>query len=287
MASFSVHYDGPITVDHKVSIRVLAKTYEHMQRSLDRAFLIERYGNAWKHARLKANQYQETDFLAEYPREGGIFLEAVKREAGALVDRVANSIRPVFESAAAQGLERQASITAQLIERREYVQGMGQRTQTFEQVRAAPPPNWASAYSNRAVVKEIDQLVAQVVPARLAGSVVDITLIGEEAHLPFQFTPVIARRFHIIASARELGAPMILTASIRTLDRGNRHTKPSARIINISTGREAILHITGIEDLERLRPFFDGTEVRLFVSPIVEALGFDLNGGDFIFLAVA
>jgi hypothetical protein len=287
LATFSVHFDGPITVDHKVSIRVLAKTYEHMQRSIDRAFLIERYGNAWKHARLKANQYRETEFLAEYPREGGIVLDAVKREAGALIDRVANSIRPVFESAAARGLAHQAAIADQIAQRREYVEGMGERTQTFEQVRAAPPAHWASAYSNRAVVKEIDQLVAQVVPARLAGSVVDITLIGERAHLPFQFTPVIARRFHVITSERELGAPMILTASIRTLDRGNRHTRPSARMVNISTGREAILHFTGIADLERLRPFFDGNEVRIFVSPIVEALGFDLNGGDYVFLAVA
>jgi hypothetical protein len=58
-------------------------------------------------------------------------------------------------------------------------------------------------------------------------------------------------------------------------------------MVNISTGREAILHFTGIADLERLRPFFDGNEVRIFVSPIVEALGFDLNGGDYVFLAVA
>ena len=39
MATFSVHFDGPITVEHKVSIRVLAKTYEHMQRAIDRAYV--------------------------------------------------------------------------------------------------------------------------------------------------------------------------------------------------------------------------------------------------------
>lgn len=40
-AVFSVHFDGPITVDHKVSLRVMAKTYEHVQRAIDRAYLLE------------------------------------------------------------------------------------------------------------------------------------------------------------------------------------------------------------------------------------------------------
>jgi hypothetical protein len=101
LAVFSVHFDGPITIDHRVPIRVLAKTYEHMQRAIDRAYLIELHGEVWKHARLKANQYRETDFIAEYPREGGIILDAVREGAGAVLDRIAGSIRPVFEAALA------------------------------------------------------------------------------------------------------------------------------------------------------------------------------------------
>lgn len=287
MASFSVHFDGPITVEHRVTIRTLANTYEHMQRAIDRAYLIEHYGNAWKHARLKANQYRETDFIALYPREGGIILDAIRDGAGLLIDRVANSIRPVFESATQQGLAQHVSMAAQLTERRDYVQRMEGNTQTFEQVRDSPPPDWAGAYSNRAVVKEIDQLVALVTPPRLAGSTVVVTLHGDQAHLPFGFTPEIARRFHRIASQRELGAPMIVKALVRSLDRGNKFSPPNAKILNQTTGREVNLQLSGMLDFEALRPFHDGNEVRLFVSPIVEALGFDLNGGDLIFLGVA
>ena len=287
MATFSVHFDGPITVNHRVPIRVLSKTYEHMQRAIDRAYLIELHGDVWKHARLKDDQYRETDFIAEYPREGGIILDAVRDGAGALLDRVASAIRPVFESATQQAVEQQATMAVQLAQRRDYVQGMRENTLTYEQVAADPPPNWANAYSNRSVIKEIDQLVAQVTPRQLEGSTVDITLNGNVAHLPFGFSAPIARKFHIIASQRELGAPLIVTARIRSLDRGNRFAKPSAKIENLSTNREVSLHLPRREDCDELHPYHNGGAVRLYVCPIIEALGFDVHGGDLMYLAVA
>ena len=265
---------------------MLARTYEHMQRAIDRAYLIETYGDVWKHARLKGQQYQETDFIAEYPREGGIILDAVRDGAGAMLDRVAAAIRPVFESATQQAIEQNQTMAAQLLERHAYVQGMQENTQTFEQVAAAPPQNWATAYSNRSVVKEIDQLVGQISPQQLDGSSVEISLHGNLTHLPFAFTPPIARRFHTIASQRELGAPFIVNARIRSLDRGNRYAKPSAKVENLSTNREVSLHLPKRENCDELHPYHNGEPVRLYVCPIVEALGFDMNGGDLMYLAV-
>jgi hypothetical protein len=287
LATFSIHFDGPITVDHKVTIRVLSKTYEHMQRAIDRAYLIERHGDVWKHARLKGEEYEETEFLAEYPREGGIILDAVRAGAGAIVDRMASAIRPVFEGAANHAVEQQASIGAQLVERKQYVDGMQQHAPTFEQIAANPPGAWANAYSNRAIVKEIDQLVAQITPERLDGSTVSIALNGNHAHLPFSFDAQLARRFHAIAARRDLAAPMVVRAVIRSLDRGNKYTKPGAKILNVATNREVVLHLPGPNDFDALHPHHNGQEVHLYVCPIVEALGFDLKGGDLMFIAVA
>lgn len=258
-----------------------------MQRAIDRSFLIETHGEVWKHARLKKVEYAQTEFLAEYPREGGIHLGAVRQGANAIVDRLANAIRPVFESSLNQGLQEHASIAAQLLQRREFVSGAGETARTFADVASNPPPTWASAYSNRSVVKEIDQIVNQITPSRLDGSSVDISLHGERAHLPFQFTPAIAKRFHRIAANRELGPPMIVRAKIRSLDEGNRQTKPSAKILNLDSRREVILHLAGNADFLRLHPYHTYPEVRLFACPIFEALGFDLNGGDLMFIAMA
>lgn len=286
MATFSVHFDGPITIDHRVPIRVLSKTYEHMQRAIDRAYLIELHGEVWKHARLTDNQYRETEFIAEYPREGGIILDAVRDGAEALLDRVANAVRPVFERSVQQAIEQQESIAVQLAQRHNYVQGMRENTMTYEQIAENPPADWANAYSNRSVVKEVDQLVAQVTPRELEGSIVEITLNGNVAHLPFAFTAPIARRFHVIASRRELAAPMIVNAKIRSLDRGNRFVKPSAKIENLSTNREVNLVLPRREAFDELHPYHNAESVRLYACPVVEAMGFDLHGGDLMYLAV-
>ena len=286
MATFGIHFDGPITIDHKVSIRVLAKTYEHMQRAIDRAYLIETHGEVWKHARLKDEQYAETEFIAAYPRKGGIFLDAFREDANAIVDRIFKSVRPVFESSVRQGLEEHQSLQTQLIERRRDIHGPRRRILTFDSVAADPPSDWASAYSNRSVVKEIDQLVSQIAPDRLDGSTIDITLNGRRAHPKCEFNGQIARRFHKLAARRELGPAMVVTATIRSLDRGNRHAKPSGKILNVATQREVILHLSDEEDFDALHPYHNGAELELFVCPIVEALGFDLNGGDLMFLGV-
>ena len=287
MATFGVHFDGKITVEHKVSIRVLARTYEHMQRAIDRAYLIEVHGQVWKHARLKAAEYQETDFIAEYPREGGIILDAIREGAGPLVDRIAGAIRPVFARAAEGGLEEFESFDAQLGNRKAYVAAMQLNTPKFEDVADDPPVNWAPAYSNRSITKEIDQLVSQVTPKDLEGSTVDLTFHGDTLHLPFEFDAVRAKNFHTIASQRELAAPMLVKVNIRGLDKGNKFTRPKAKIMNLHTKREVTLHLSGPADFEVLHPHHDKAEVLIYVCPVVEALGFDIHGGDLMFLAVA
>lgn len=287
MASVIVHFDGTITVDHKVSIRVLANTYEHMQRAIDRAYLINTYGEVWKHARLTGEQYQETDFIAEYPREGGIILDAVRNGANRIIDRVYASIRPVFDSAVQQGLVQHQTIAAQHAERSRYVEARQRNIQTFEDLRQTSHPEWAAAYSNRSVVKEIDQLVGQIVPARLDGSSVDLSLRGSLTHPPLAFDSQRAKRFHQIASQRELAAPVRVMVKIRSLDRGNDNAKPGAKILNLSTDREVTLQLSSRQDFDALHPHHNGEPVELYVSPIVESLGFDLNGGDLMFIAVA
>ena len=288
VASFSVHFDGDITIDHKVSVRVLANTYQHMQRAIDRAFLVGKYGVVEKHERLTKAEYRETEFIAEYPQEGGIVLDAFKHGAGRLVDRIFGATSVVFQSAVNQAFDQHQSISQQLAARRQYAEQMGNRSRPFSDLLEAPPDVWAAAYSNRSIVKEIDQLVGQITRSDLETSTVDITLHGTRPHLPLQFTPAIARSFHKIAADRELGPPMIARVTIRILDAGNKNTKPNAKILNLDTLKEVNLHLSSDADFSALHPYHNGDdEVRIHVCPILEAKGFDLRGGDLMFLRVA
>lgn len=282
MALFSVHFEGAITVDHKVSIRVLANTYEHMQRSIDRAYLINKHGQVWKHARLKGREYAETEFTALYPREGGIILDAVREGADAIIDRIAGAVMPLFEVAASGAVAQTQSIVAQYEDRIQYVSDMGRDTQSFESVLAKPPKTWAPGYSNRSIVKEIDPLVSVI--NRDDQSYADLTLVGTSTYPMLRFSPLVAQRFHLLASQRQLATPVIVKARIRALDRGNKRVMPSAKIENLATEREVTLHLQQRSDFEVLHPFHDGREIEIYAAPITEALGFDLFGGDLMFL---
>jgi hypothetical protein len=287
MAIFSVHFDGPITTDHRLPLRVMAKTYEHMQRAIDRAYLLDQYGEVWKNARLTDDQYAETEFLADWPREGGIVLDAIRAGAEEIIDRVQGALRPVFERATQEGLRQAETMQAQIGERREYVEGMGARTMTFTQLLDKPPADWQNAYSERSIVKEIDQLVGQITPDRHDGSVVEIGLCGRRWYPTYVFTRDTAKDFHIAASFRELAAPVVVEAKIRSLDQGNKYVKPKAKILVIATGREVTLHLSGDHDFYLLHPHHTAESVQLYVSPVLEAGGYDLHGGDLQFLAVA
>ncbi|WP_295978876.1 hypothetical protein [uncultured Variovorax sp.] len=287
MATISIHFDGPITINHKAPIRVLANTYTHVQRAIDRAFLIETYGDVYKHQRLTSKQYADTVFLAEYPREGGIILDAFREGAGNIVDRIAESIRPVIDRALARGLLDHSSLSAQFRDRETYVIQMRENTQNYEEVVENAPTDWKNAYSNRSIVKEIDQLVSQITPTALAGSTAEIELHGNRPHLPYRFDARTASRFHKIAAHKELGAATIVNCVIRSLDRGNKNTKPSAKIHNLNTGREQTLLCFHHGDADRLHPHHNSEPVRLYVCPLFEALGFDVMSGDLVFIAVA
>lgn len=286
LAVFSVHFDGSITTNHQLPVRILANTYEHMQRAIDRAYLIDKYGDVWKHARLKAADYQEVNFLASYHRDGGVILDAVKVGADRIIDTVGNAIHSLYDQAAASGVRQYESMADQLVHRRQYVQGVGEATQLFSTVAENPPASWSSAYSRRSVTKEIDQLASQIIPDRYEGSTVEISLHGTYAHPIYIFNQEIARRFHLLASRRELGPAMIVRARIRALDRGNDTTEPGAKIENLDTNREVILKLNSVSDCDELRPYHNDEPVRIYVAPIIEAMGFDINGGDLMFLGV-
>lgn len=286
MASFSIHFDGPITVDHKVPVRVLAKTYEHMQRAIDRAHLVNRYGAVYKNAHLKEEDYLITEFMAEYPREGGIILDAIREGAETIIDHVQAAVRRVYDPAVDAGLNQQVTFAQELHDRKNYIAGMGENTKTFAALLNDPPPYWEAAYSDRSIVKEVDQLVGQVKPSRIEGSVVYLQLTGSSLYLPMEFNSEIAGRFHKIISQRELAAPVIVRSKIRDLDIGNKFSKPKAKIVNLDTGREVSLHLALQTDFYALHPHHTAEEVFIYASPVIEAGGFDLKGGDLQFLAV-
>lgn len=284
---FSIHFDGPIVTEHKVSVRVMAKTYEHMQRAIDRAYLDAKYGSVWKHARLKQEDYSQTEFLAEYPREGGIILDGIKAGAEAIIDRINNAISEPFQRALQQGVEEHASILDQLPQRRELAHARRDHLATYQEMLDHPDARIVRAYSDRSIVKEIDQIASMVKPDEMNGSYVELKLHGSRAHPVYTFDAAQAKRFHEVVSRRELGEPILIRGKIRSLDQGNRYTRMKAKVLNLDSNREVTLHLGSEEDFIKLHPYHTAEQVLLFASPVIEFGAYDPNGGDMYFVDVA
>jgi len=286
-AVFSIHFDGPIVTEHKVSLRVMAKTYEHMQRAIDRAYLDTKYGSVWKHARLKQEDYEQTEFLAEYPREGGIILDGIKAGAGAIIDRINGAIAAPFAKAIQQGVEEHASIVDQLPQRRQFAHARRDQLATYQDMVDHPDARVVRAYSDRSIVKEVDQIASMVKPDELNGSYVELKLHGSHAHPVYTFDAARAKRFHEIVSRRELGEPVLIRGKIRSLDQGNKYSSMKAKILNLDSNREIILHLGSEEDFFKLHPHHTAEQVFLFASPVIEFGAYDPKGGDMYFVDVA
>lgn len=282
---FSIHYDGPIVTDHKLSVRVMARTYEHMQRAIDRAYLDQKYGQVWKHARLKADDYAATDFIAEYPREGGIILDGVRAGAAAIIDRINAAVIKPFEQALEHGVGEHALMLTELEERRSLAEAHPEKVVPYQTVADQPDPKVERAYSDRSIVKEIDQITTMIRSAGMAGSHVELQFIGTGAST-YSFDSDQARRFHFIVSRRQLGEPVLVRARIRLLDQGNKFARMKAKILNLDSGREVTLHLASDQDFVKLHPHHTSNEVLLIACPVIEFGAYDAKGGDMFFVDV-
>lgn len=288
MSTFSVHFDGDITYEHQVSIRVLGKTYLKMQSAIDRAYIVQKHGAVHKYEKLTREEYQETEFIALHPQEGGIILDAVREGGNNILDVIQTVTARIYGKAVDGAVNQNQNFGQQLDARREIAQRVGSRNQLFDTVRADNDEEWGHAYSNRSVVKEIDGLISQINRPDLTNSTVALTILGSRTNLPIVFDQRLAKRFHSIVSQRELGPAMIVHIAIRSLDKGSRTIKPSAKVKNLHTGKEVSLNLFDARDFESLHPYHNiEAGVRIYACPVMEAGGFDFQGGDLQFLGVA
>jgi len=286
-AVFSIHYDGPIVTAHKVSVRVMAKSYEHMQRAIDRAYLDQKYGQVWKHARLRHEDYGATDFIAEYPREGGIILDGVREGAAAIIDRIDAAISKPFQTALEQGVENHQSMLAELPERKATAHAHKHQLVTYQNMLDHPDPKVVRAYSDRSIVKEIDQITAMIRSKDVAGSHLGLRLVGSHAYPTYEFDAGRARRFHEAVSKRQLGEPVLIRGKIRSLDQGNKFAGMKAKILNLDSSREVTLFLATEEDFMKLHPYHPAQQVLLFACPVIEFGAYDPKGGDMYFVDIA
>lgn len=285
-ASITFHFDGPIVIDHHVTIRTLGKMLDHAQNAIDRAYLDLTYGNVIKHQRLKHDEYEAVDFLALSPREGGYIIEMISATGRQIVDRLAAALTVAYEQDFAEGEEEHTRLLEQA-SIRERVYQTTKAAVPFEEFVAREEGNLARAYGDRSIVKEIDQVLSLIRTERHQGSTLELSTYGTRAHPRLEFDSQRAARFHAVVSERRVGEPIILNIELRSLDAGRANQVAHGKARNVETGKEFNFLVPSPRVFDRLTRYLRRrrrTVIRVIGCPIFEYNAFDHNAGDVVLI---
>lgn len=278
--SLSLHFEGEIVVDHMVSARTLGKSLVHTQNAIDRAYLDLKYGNLWKYARMRGDDYPFADFVALYPEEGGFVQKLLSDTGKQIVNRISSALTPAMERVLAEG-EDVASSMAQQVESRknQLAHGIVEPTQ-FQALIENPGEKVIRTYADRSINREIDQVLSIIRSQNSGESLLEIETHGDKS-LKYQFNKYKSEKFHSIVSRREVGEPVIYVARVRQLDRDRLNGK----VVNLENNKTVIVHFLHDNDFVKVHPYLGNNNEMVFIgAPVIEYGAFDPNAGDIYFI---
>lgn len=288
------HFDGPIAENHEISLRNLANTLNGFQGAIDRAHLDLRYGNVWKYARLKQDDYEHVEFIVGTPREGGYILDLTRGAGAAIVKRIYQAIDSVTSTSWDEGADETEALVAQVVRRQQQLNNGTYPGRTLDQYKADPGEMALRKFGDRSIAKEIDQVLTPIrrssddddVNGAKNSLEIEFDFGGRQRH-KFLFKQKSAEKFHKIVSQRALGEPLLYSGVLRALDRGTRYSHPKAKLTLTQSKRDIVVHIGTPTAYQVLAPHMQGEhEIQFYACPILEFNTFDPNAGDVYFVAL-
>ncbi|VVN27114.1 hypothetical protein PS684_04586 [Pseudomonas fluorescens] len=281
MSYLHLHFDGDITRNHTVSLRTLGQSLHHLQGAVNRAHLDVRYGEVWKNARLTAQDYDQTELWTRPPSEGGYIIEFFEKSPRLkqTLTRIVSAVSPAVEKSKTQALANAGSLANQSALREEQVRLGIIDPQTYEKY---IPTASQHPYGDRAINKEIDQLIGVVRHKNAGQSTVEL-IVCADIPIPFKFNRVASENFHSLVSKRNLGEPLIFSVKVTELDAINK----SAKVINVVTDRMIKLQYRSVLEFELIKKYLGEQVLMNFLgSPIYEGGAYDAKGGDVFFIGL-
>lgn len=282
----SIHFDGDIALNHRVSMRTLGKSLVHMQNSLDRAFLEKHNGVLWKYAKMKTEYFSEIDIYVAPPSSGGYIAEFFNESelVRLIVSRVSSAVKVAITESEKKGLENAENFVKTLGIRIAQLDKKLVDPTAYADLLQSPPEKVAKRYADRAIVREIDQILSILRSDACGSSTIEFSFKPDHKTTSFKFDSKKSFKFHAAVSKRELGTPVIYSAKVRSL---NRKTL-KGQIYNIDSKKESNILFASMADLLNVVSYFESDKVMKFYGiPIIEYGAFDPFAGDIYFAKIA
>lgn len=284
VAIVELHFDGDIAPDHQVSLRTLSKSLGHLQSALDRAYLDIRHGNLWRYAKMHHDYYKDVELLVQPPREGGYIIDFFSKKdvTKKVVERVSNALNNAVKEAQQSGLENAETISKSVETRRAQIASQKILPRDYQQLLENPDAAVNRRYGDRAIVREIDQMLAIIRSHHSGDSSLEISLTADRTEV-FGFNRAKANDFHRVITRKKLGDPVIYRVKVTEMDLQYL----SAKMKNSFNNSVSTLRFASKEDFQEVFPYFQNEREMVFLgAPYIEYGAFDPNCGDVYFIQV-
>lgn len=291
MPSIWYRFDGPIVIDNHLSLRTTARTADHLQSAIDRAYLDTRYGNVFKYQKLKNNEYAQVDFIALTPEPGSFIQNIVAKVANPTTRKVVDRINSVLSTAydrADEPIDVSAPSIREQAEQRRDLYRKEKDAPSYDEFVNSELASLSNAYAERSISKEVDQILSLIRQDHNQGSTFEISLYGSKAGGKFDFDFQRAERFHKLVSERRVGRPMIIDIELRSLDAGKNGAISTGKAKNLNSGKECSMHIADPIVFAKLAPHLRRVQrkrLQIVACPIYEYDAWDPKGGDVMVVA--
>lgn len=282
MPNISIIYAGDIAEGNAISLRTISKTFPHVQNAFDRAYLEQRYGHLRKHVKLRREFYADLEITFLPPREGSYIADfnIRNRLIKPLAESIGAMVSRAFDRAMEEGVEQAASLSRQAETRLQQIQDEVIEPLNYQESLVRPDPNIVNSFGERAVVREINELLS-VVRSEAAGDS-QITLeFSHQRTYSFEFDRVNAEQFSSVVKEKKLGLPVIYEGTVKALSKRNMR----GQFKHESTNSISNLAFVSEQHLNTVIPYFrDNRVVRFYGCPYIEYGAFDSHAGDIYFI---
>lgn len=283
MSLVQIHFDGPIAHNHQVSMRTLGKTLVHLQNAFDRACLEHHNGVLWKHAKIPNKYYKDVELLVQEPREGGYVLDFLTSNATTkkIIDRVASAIKAPYEQSILEGISATHNLAEDVNKRKIQIEKGLITPKDYQTLVQNPDIQVTRRYADRAIVREVDQVLSIIRSSNTLDSTFELYLSGEKSSVKFNFNKLKSKTFHSVISRRSTGDPVLYSAEVQSLDKHNLNGK----IKNAFNNKIANIIFSDEPSLKKVIPYFEsGNAMSFYGCPFIEYGAFDPEAGDIIFV---
>lgn len=279
----NIRYYGGLVHEHSISMRVIAYSFPHIQRAVDKIVMYENGFEMSKYSSLPPRLHTVADLRFDRLEDGSVIfpLSGAFRNLGSYFHKALS--RPFT---LAEQLEDQEAVrpTVRLRNIKGTVDAGGYEEVAFHVTPEDIERNkWELAKVG--IAKDIDTGVS-IVRAEGADSGIEFSPAGENVR-SYNFNVRNAANFHRIVSRRELLDPMIYTGQLTGIKKTSQAGifKYQGLFEDNVTGGEHMLYISSAEDKDIIRPYaVSDQDIRIWASPFARYGVRDYHRGDLMFI---